>query len=524
MVLVGDADFRPGLLDQLDGPCRVAAEGRAVDLLGPADVIDRHLQRVVGVLEVRVRKRVGGRTAHEQGCSSGAAEEGGAGLHVSACRLWLNSARANNMLEFTQSIFDQERDPMSQTIFTNANLVLDGFDDLQRSFEVLVEDGTVRALSNMPLERPQGANIIDVGGRTLMPGLIDAHAHIMGLSLTPKNIASPASEIAIASEHYLRNCLMDGFTTIREAGGADHATAHMLATGAIEGPRLFYSGKALTQTGGGADFRTPDENLDPCGHVGPFSNMSVIADGVDEVRKAAREELRKGASQIKLFASGGVVFPAEGHSTRYEFSEAEIAAVVEEATARNTYVMAHVYTDEGVRRCLKAGVRSIEHANFVSEETVQMMADAGAFLVPTFISLQQRVESAAHTHLPEAIVRNIEHTIERGRQVYAWARKHKVSIGLGTDLWGPDAQKSQLREFEMRMTLDTPANILRSATVTNADLLMSKGLLGTIAEGAHADLLIVDGDPLTDLRVLLDPQKNLKFIMKGGVVCKNEMH
>jgi imidazolonepropionase-like amidohydrolase len=140
----------------------------------------------------------------------------------------------------------------------------------------------------------------------------------------------------------------------------------LLAEGHIVGPRLFYSGKALTQTGGGR--RLPDAGRGDrsCGHVGPFSNMSVIADGVDAVRRAAREELRKGASQIKLFASGGVVFPAEGHATRYEFSEAELRAVVEEAAARDTYVMAHVYTDEGVRRCLRAGVRSIEHANFVT--------------------------------------------------------------------------------------------------------------------------------------------------------------
>lgn len=412
---------------------------------------------------------------------------------------------------------------MQQTIFTNANLVLDGFADLQRSFEVLVEDGHIRSVSATPLDRPAGVTIIDVGARTLMPGLIDAHAHVMGLSLTPKNVAYPAAEIAVASANYLRNCLMDGFTTIREAGGADHATSHLLTSGAIVGPRLFYSGKALTQTGGGADFRTPDEHLDPCGHVGPFSNMSVIADGVDEVRKAAREELRKGASQIKLFASGGVVFPAEGHSTRYEFSDAELRAVVEEATARDTYVMAHVYTDEGVRRCLNAGVRSIEHANFVSEETVKLMAAAGAFLVPTFISLQQRVESAAQTDLSATIVGNIKRTIERGRQVYTWARTHKVPIGFGTDLWGPDAQKSQLREFEMRQGLDTPANILRSATVTNAELLMHKGMLGTIAAGAYADLLIVEGDPLVDLGILMDPRQNLKFIMKDGVVYKNEL-
>jgi imidazolonepropionase-like amidohydrolase len=185
--------------------------------------------------------------------------------------------------------------------------------------------------------------------------------------------------------------------------------------------------------------------------------------------------------------------------------------------------MAHVYTDDGVRRCLKAGVRSIEHANFVSEATVAMMAECGAFYVPTFISLVQRVESAAEIHLPEAIVDNLRRTIERGREVYAWAQKHKVPVGFGTDLWGPDAQKSQLREFEMRQDLDAPADILRSATVTNAELLMEKGTLGTIAAGAYADLLVVDGNPLANVGVLLNPQKNLKLIMKDGVVYKNEL-
>ena len=412
---------------------------------------------------------------------------------------------------------------MARTIFTGAKLLLDGRTKLQPDLEVLVEDGLIGAVSATPLPRGADTTVIDAGGRTLMPGLIDAHAHVMGLSLTPKNIAYPPAEMTMASVDYLRHCLLDGFTTIREAGGADHATAKLLAEGKAIGPRLFYSGKALTQTGGGADFRTPDEHLDPCGHVGPFSNMSVIVDGVDEVRRAAREELRKGAAQIKLFASGGVVFPAEGHASRWEFSEAELRAVVEEAAARDTYVMAHAYTDDAVRRCLAAGVRSIEHANFVCEETVAMMAAAGAFLVPTFISLVQRVESAAEHALAPAIVANLRRTIERGRQVYAWARKHGVPIGLGTDLWGPEARRSQLRELEMRKDLDAPADILHSATVTNAALLMQPGRLGVIAEGAWADLLVVDGDPLADIGVLLDPQRNLKLVMKDGVVYKNDL-
>lgn len=411
---------------------------------------------------------------------------------------------------------------MPNILFENANLVVDGSPELQKSMYVLVSDNHIDSVSSVPIDCT-GATVIDVAGKTLMPGLIDAHAHITGLSLSPKNISYPASHIVLAASNYLQNSLMDGFTTIREAGGADYSIARLLAEGTIVGPRLFYSGKALTQTGGGADFRTPNELIDPCGHISPFSIMSVITDGVDEVRKAAREELRKGATQIKLFASGGVVFPSESHATVYEFSEPELRAAVEEAQSRGTYVMAHVYTDEGIQRCLKAGVRSIEHANFASEETIAMMSEYGAYLDPTFISLVQRIESASATHLPQSIVNNLEQTVSRGKQVYRWAKQYNVPIALGTDLWGSEAQKCQLREFEIRMELDSAADIIRSATVINAELLMQKGKLGIIAPGAYADLLIVNGDPLTDIRVLLDPNKNLKFIMKDGIIYKNEL-
>jgi imidazolonepropionase-like amidohydrolase len=412
---------------------------------------------------------------------------------------------------------------MPNVLFRNANLVLDGFTTLQPSFDILVKQNCIHSVSSTPIE-PEDAKVIDCSGKTLMPGLIDAHAHITGLTLSPKNISYPISEIVLASANYLRNSLMDGFTAIREAGGADYSIARLLAEGTIVGPRLFYSGKALTQTGGGADFRTPTELIDPCGHISPFSVMSVIADGVDEVRRAAREELRKGAAQIKLFASGGVVFPSEAHSTLYEYSEAELAAVVDEAKSRGTYVMAHVYTDEGIRRCLRAGVRSIEHGNFASEQTIAMMSEYGAYLDPTFISLVQRIESARETQLSSAIVDNLKRTVSRGKQVYRWAKQYKVSIGLGTDLWGPEAQKSQLREFEVRMELDSPVDVIRSATAVNAELLMQNGKLGTIKPGAYADLLIVDGDPLTDLRVLLHPERNLKLIMKDGVIYKDELN
>lgn len=411
---------------------------------------------------------------------------------------------------------------MPSFLFQNANVVLDGCTELQQSFNILVTDDRIVAVTRGPIDS-EDATVIDVAGKTLMPGLIDAHAHITGLSLSPKNLACPAADLALAATAYLRDSLMAGFTTIREAGGADYTIARLLRNGTIIGPRMFYSGKALTQTGGGADFRTPIEVTDPCGHASPFSVMSVIADGVDKVREAAREELRKGASQLKMFVSGGVVFPAEGHPTRYEFSEAELVAAVEEADARGTYVMAHVYTDIGVQRCLKAGIRSIEHGNFMSEETVARIAENGAFLDPTFISLVQRVETADETPLSRAIVDNLRRTIDKGKQVYAWARRHGVPIAFGTDLWGPEAQHSQLREFEMRIELDTAPDVIRSATAINAELLMQKDQLGTISPGAYADILVVDGDPLTDLRVMLQPEKNLRLVMKGGTIYKNEL-
>lgn len=412
---------------------------------------------------------------------------------------------------------------MPDILFKNASLVLADSDSLRKGSYVLVRENHIETVSSEPIDS-EGAIVVDVDGRTLMPGLIDAHAHITGLNLSPKNISYPISEITLACATYLKSSLFDGFTSIREAGGADHSIARLLAEGKIVGPRLFYSGQALTQTGGGADFRTPNELIDPCGHVSPFSVMSVIADGIDQVRKAAREELRKGATQIKLFASGGVVFPSEAHSTIYEYSEPELQAIVEEAKSRGTYVMAHVYTDEGIRRCLRAGVRSIEHGNFASEDTIAMMSEYGAYLDPTFISLVQRIESASENHLPDSIVDNLRQTVARGKQVYRWARQYNVPIAFGTDLWGPEAQKSQLREFEIRMELDTAANIIQSATVTNAALLMQEGKLGVIAEGASADLLVVEGDPLTDVRVMLHPEKNLKLLMKDGTIYKNDLN
>ncbi len=356
--------------------------------------------------------------------------------------------------------------------------------------------------------------------QNLDAGAIDAHAHITGLSLSPRNISYPASEIAIAAANYLRCSLMDGFTSIREAGGADHGVARLLAEGKIIGPRLFYSGRALTQTGGGADFRSPDETIDPCGDSGPFSVMSVICDGVDQVRKAAREELRRGASQIKVFVSGGVVFPSEAHATIYEYSLEELRAIVEEAKGRGTYAMAHVYTDEGVRRCLEAGVRSIEHANFVGEETVALMAQRGAYLDPTFISLVQRIESAPANRAAAKHRREPEDNRVKGA----------ASVSMGETV--PGANRIWYRPLGSRGAEVTGAGIRNENRTRRCRQYRAVGHAyqrrsidaaresGSHCPGAYADLLVVEGDPLSDVRVMTDPAKNLKLIMKDGVIYK----
>ena len=174
-------------------------------------------------------------------------------------------------------------------------------------------------------------------------------------------------------------------------------------------------------------------------------------------------------------------------------------------------------------RSLKAGVRSIEHGNFMSNETMARIAEEGAFFDPTFISLVQRVETADKTNLSRAIVDNLRRTIDKGKQVYAWAQQHQVPIALGTDLWGPDAQNRSSGNLKYAWSLISAPNILRSATVVNAELLMQKGELGAVCPGAYADLLIVEGNPLADIRVLVNPQQNLKLIMKDGVIYKNEL-
>ena len=285
------------------------------------------------------------------------------------------------------------------------------------------------------------------------------------------------------------------------------------------GPRIFPSGMALSQTGGHGDTRPRTQPVDTCACCAGGLALSRIADGVAECRRAARDELRKGATQIKIVASGGVASPYDP-IWNLQYSEAEVRAIVEEARAWHTYVMAHAYSPEAIRRSIDFGVRSIEHANLIDRATAEHVAGADAFVVPTLVTYD-----ALHRYGRELGFPEVEHgEARRGARGGAAARSRScraagVKIGFGTDLLGP-MHRHQSREFVIRAEAMSPFDIIRSATTVNAELLNRAGELGVVAPGARADLIAVDGDPLADISLLDGQGEHISHIMKDGVFYK----
>lgn len=364
-----------------------------------------------------------------------------------------------------------------------------------------------------------GAERIDARGRTLMPGLIDAHAHAMLSSLDLEALQhQPLTLTAQQARLNLEAMVRRGFTAVRDAGGADHGLAQAVDDGLIQGPRLFVSGRMLTQTGGHGDLRPIEAHRPPetCTHS--VYGFAHIADGVDAVRTAARQELRRGAAQLKLMASGGVVSPSDPLRS-VQYSAEEIGAIVAEAESWGTYAMAHAYAPEAIERAVSAGVRSIEHGNLLDDETAALMARHGAFLVPTLVAYVKLAELGPELGLPDHSRRKLGEVIDQGLGSLGIARRAGVEIGFGTDLLGP-LQSHQSDELLIRAEVQEPLDILRSATLVNARLLGLPGELGMIAPGAYADLLLVDGDPLQDLKVLTGPGDHIDLVMRGGNVVK----
>lgn len=380
--------------------------------------------------------------------------------------------------------------------------------------DVVVENGRIVEVADRPCPSP-GADVVNVGGRTLMPGLIDAHVHAIAVDANLGRLKEmPASLMAHKAGQALSEMLQRGFTSVRDAGGADAGLAEAVEAGLIPGPRLFPAGKALSQTGGHGDLRPRTAPVEACACAQSGTDLTRIADGVSEVRRAARDELRKGATQIKIMASGGVASPHDPLWAN-QYSEEEMRAIVEEARAWRTYVMAHAYTAQSIRRAIDFGVRSIEHANLIDRETAAHAAKAGAFVVPTLVTYDSVNRHAREFGLPESSIAKLAEVRVAGIESLAILHQAGVKIGFGTDLLG-FMQVDQSLEFTIRAEVLSPFEVICQATANNAELLNRADDLGVIKVGAIADLLVVDGNPLDNLGLLQNQGAHLSVIMKDG--------
>lgn len=390
-------------------------------------------------------------------------------------------------------------------------------EELIENVHVTIEDGEIKEVGHGKA-RVHADRQIDAGGKTLMPGLIDAHVHVIaGIADLGKLDWLPRSLLGQYARKSLEDMLLRGFTSVRDAGGADYGLARAIEHGLIRGPRLFYSGRALSQTGGHGDtipYAQDTESLCRCG--ASRVAISRIADGVPAVLHAARDELRKGATQIKIMASGGVASPSDPIGN-LQYSEDEIRAIVGEAKSWGKYVMAHAYTSEAVARAVEFGVRSIEHANLIDEKTAALIASHDAFVVPTLSTYEALAQEGRELGFPEVSLEKLSDVREAGLLAVERLRSAKVKMGYGTDLLG-DMQRHQMMEFRLRTEVVPQIDVLRSATSVNGELLQCKGKIGVVREGAYADLLLVDGNPVEDPTIFERPTEKITLIMKGGEV------
>lgn len=408
---------------------------------------------------------------------------------------------------------------MESILLSNCALLDPVKGELREDHAVLIENGRIKEVSDKPI-RATSAREIDAHGRTVMPGLIDLHVHVHATQLNLSAQAHlPNVLVTLKSVPILQGMLRRGFTTVRDAGGAGHAIKHAVESGLAEGPRLFASGRAISQTGGHGDGRPRTDYIGtdgPCPCCVRVGALSRVADGVDEVRRAVREELQMGADQIKIMASGGVASPTDPVGA-WGYSEDEIRAIVAEARGRGTYVLAHAYTAAAIERAVRCGVRTIEHGNLVDAPTARFMAEQGAYAVPTLVTYDALANEGKSLGLPDDSVAKIADVHAAGLRSLEIFREAGVKMGYGSDLLG-ESQRLQSDEFRLRAEVLSPAEILRSATVVGAEVLGQSGQLGEIVPGAHADVLIVDGNPLASLDCLLGQGERIPMVMKGGKI------
>jgi imidazolonepropionase-like amidohydrolase len=406
---------------------------------------------------------------------------------------------------------------MASTLFINARIVDGTAPEAGAPVSVLVEGGTIREVGKAVASAK--AKVVDLKGKTLMPGLIDAHVHVVaGVADLGKNAQLPDSLVTARSFVIMREMLMRGFTTVRDVGGADFGLKQATEEGHFPTPRLVISGKALSQTGGHADFRGRYDDATTPLTRHRLGALGRICDGLDQVRRAAREEMKGGADFIKIMANGGCASPTDPIHF-LGFSVSELEAIVEEARMAGTYVSAHVYTDEAIRRCVEAGVHSLEHCNLIEAETAKLAASKGAVAVPTLVTYDKLVTDGPKLGFPPDSVAKVDVVRSAGMNSLAVMKKAGLAMAYGSDLLG-EMHKYQSEEFVIRGRALPAHEVIGSATHVAAKLLKLEGQIGTIAPGAHADLIVVDGDPLKDLSLLTRQGKHMPLIMKGGAFMK----
>jgi imidazolonepropionase-like amidohydrolase len=415
---------------------------------------------------------------------------------------------------------------MTQTLITNAR-VFDGHSaDCPDGMSVLVEGERIREVSARPIAA-SGAQVIDAGGRTLMPGLIDAHVHAFASDLAVQKIEALGAAYRTAhAVRMLEHALRCGFTTVRDIGGGNYSLHRALADRLFAGPRFFYAGRILSMTGGHGDLRQLEERPRydaACGCAGGMlaNCFAVLADGVPEVLKAVREELRQGAHCIKIMGSGGVASPTDPIWMN-QYREDEIRAIVGECSERRTYVAAHCHPASAVRRSVEYGVRCIEHATLIDEPTAAFVAERGAYVVPTMVVIEQLVALGRQLGFPPQSQAKAEVAWKQAIGGLDIMRRAGVKLCYGTDLLG-STYTERCREFALRARVFGPLELLRQATSIPAEMMMMAGQIGCVAAGAYADLLVVDGDPLADISLLAAGGERLSLIMRGGEVVKNRL-
>ena len=413
------------------------------------------------------------------------------------------------------------------TLFKNVKVFDGKSDKLTASTSVLVVGNKIEKIGG-DIAAPEKATVIDGVGRTLMPGLIDAHWHAMLVRPTPAEAVTWDIGYAnLVAGAEAMDTLLRGFTTVRDVGGPVFGLKRAIDEGVVVGPRIYPSGAIITVTSGHGDFRQSFEVPRTLGH--PRSRMeqlggSLVADSPDEVRVRVREQLMLGATQIKLTAGGGVASPHSPLDVT-TFTEPELRAAVEAAENWGTYVTVHAYTPDSIKRSITAGVKCIEHGHLMDEATARLIAERGVWL-----SIQPFPEELANAFPPGSQQRAKAHEVFAGTDIaYRLARKYKLKTAWGTDIiFSPGLAR---RQGELLVKLErwyTPAETLVMATRTNAELLAMcgkrnpyPGRLGVVEEGALADLLLVDGDPLKNIKLIADPARNFVVIMKDGKIYKN---